>query len=149
TNPEYYFDDRNPSDYRLFGIRYLILPAGGRPPVPSRLAMRSGPYWLWAIDGAGYVQAGQIIGEIPANRTNVGTRSRPLPGSGRAADGAYVSVRYGSGDGGDGRLPAVRSQSSVGPVSAERASLDDGEAAATARMRRPGVVVLSTSYDPG
>ena len=149
TEPEYYFDDRDPSDYRLFGIRYLILPTGGQPPVHARLAMRSGPYWLWTIDSTGYVQAGQIIGEIPANRTNVGTRSRPLLGSGLAADGAYLSVRYGSGGGGDGRLPAVRSQSFAGEVSAERAGLDDGEAAATVRMRRPGVVVLSASYDPG
>jgi hypothetical protein len=28
TDPEYYFDERNPSDYRLFAIHYLILPAG-------------------------------------------------------------------------------------------------------------------------
>ena len=75
TDPEYFFDDRDPSDYRLFGIRYLILPARDQPPVRARLAMRSGPYRLWTIDGAGYVQAGQIIGEISANRTNVGTRS--------------------------------------------------------------------------
>jgi membrane protein YfhO len=149
TDPEYYFADRDPSDYRLFGIRYLILPAGDRPPVPSRLAMRSGPYWLWAIGGTGYVQAGQTIGEIAANRTNVGTRSIPVLSSGLAADGAYLSVRYGPGGGGDGRLPAVRSQSSAGTVSAESADLDNGETAATVRMRRPGVVVLSTSYDPG
>src|SRR5215831_14924368 len=149
TDPEYYFDDRDPSDYRLFGIRYLILPAGGQPSVRARLAMRSGPYWLWAIGGTGYVQAGQTVGEIPANRTNVGTRSRPLLGSGLAGDGAYLSVRYGPGGGADGRLPAVPSQSSAGEVSAERANLGDGEAAATARMRRPGVVVLSASYDPG
>jgi Bacterial membrane protein YfhO len=148
TDPEFYFDDRDLSDYRLNRIRYLFLPARGQPPVRARLAMRSGPYWLWTIDGAGYVQAGQIVGEISANRTNVGTRSRPLLGSGLAADGAYLSVRYGSG-GGDGRLPAVRSQSSAGEVSAERVVLDDGEAAATVRMRRPGVVVLSASYDPG
>jgi hypothetical protein len=111
--------------------------------------MRSGPYWLWTTDGAGYVQAGRIIGEISANRTNVGARSRPVLGSGLAANGAYLSVRYGSGGGGDGRLPAVRSQSSAGAVSAERADLDDGEASATVRMRRPGVAVLSASYDPG
>jgi hypothetical protein len=149
TNPEYYFDDRNPSDYRLFGIRYLILPADGQPPVRARLAMRSGPYSLWTINDASWVQAGQIVGEIPANRTNVGARSRPLLGSGLAADGAYLSVRYGPGGGGDGRLPTVPSQSSAGTVSAESADLDNAEAAATVRMRRPGVVVLSTSYDPG
>jgi uncharacterized membrane protein YfhO len=43
----------------------------------------------------------------------------------------------------------VRSQSSAGAVSAERADFDDGEAAATVQMQRPGVVVLSASYDPG
>jgi hypothetical protein len=148
TGPEYYFDDRDPSDYRLFGIRYLVLPARERPPVPARLTMRSGPYWLWTINGAGYVQAGQIVGEISANRTNVGTRSVPLLHSGLVADGAYLGVRYGSG-GGDGALPTVRSQSSAGTVIAERADLDDGEASATVRMRQPGVAVLSASYDPG
>jgi hypothetical protein len=111
--------------------------------------MRSGPYSLWTIDGAGYVQAGRIVGEISANRTNVGTRSVPLLGSGLAADGAYLGVKYGSGGGGDDPLPTVRSQSSAGTVSAENADLDDGEASATVRMRQPGVVVLSASYDPG
>ena len=43
----------------------------------------------------------------------------------------------------------MRSQSSAGAVRAERADLDDGEASATVRMRRPGVAVLSASYDPG
>jgi hypothetical protein len=28
TDPEYFFDEHNLSDYRLFGIRYLILPVG-------------------------------------------------------------------------------------------------------------------------
>jgi Bacterial membrane protein YfhO len=148
TGPEYYFDDRDPSGYRLFGIRYLILPARDRPPVPARLTMRSGPYWLWTINGGGYVQAGQIVGEISVNRANVGARSVPLLHSGLAADHAYLGVRYGSG-GGDGPLPTARNQSSAGPVIAESAGLDDGEASATVRMRQPGVAVLSASYDPG
>jgi hypothetical protein len=149
TDPEFYFDEQDPSDYRLFGIRYLILPAHNQPPVPARLAMRSGPYWLWTINGDGYVQVGHIVGTISASRTNVGTSSVPLLGSGLAADGAYLAVRYGSGGGGNGPLPTVRSQSSAGTVRAESTDLDDGEAAATVRMRQPGIVVLSASYDPG
>jgi hypothetical protein len=149
TDPEYFFDDRDPSDYLLFGIRYLILPAREQPPVRALLAMRSGPYWLWTVDGAGYVQAGRIVGQISANRANVGARSVQLLRSGLAADGAYLGVRYGSGGDGDGPLPTVRSRSSAAAVSAERADLDDGEAAATVQMQRPGVVVLSASYDPG
>jgi Bacterial membrane protein YfhO len=149
TDPEYFFDDSNPSGYRLFGIRYLILPAGHRPPVPARLAVRSGPYSLWTVNGTGYIQAGRIVGEISADRTNVGTRSGPLLRSGLADDGAYLGVRFGSGGGGHGRLPTARSQSPVGAVSAEHTDLAAGEAAATVEMRQPGVVVLSASYDPG
>jgi hypothetical protein len=148
TGPEYFLDDRDPSDYRLFGIRYLILPARVQPPVPARLAMRSGRYWLWTV-GGGYVQAGRIAGTIPANRANLGARSRPVLGSGLAADGAYLSVRYGAGGGGEGRLPLVRGQSPPGVVRAQHAALEEGEASATLRMRRPGVAVLSASYDPG
>ncbi|MGD0560507.1 MAG: YfhO family protein, partial [Streptosporangiaceae bacterium] len=149
TDPEYYFDEQDPSDYRLFAIRYLILPVSQKPPVPARLAMRSGPYSLWTINGDGYIQVGRIVGEISANRTNIGASSIPLLGSGLAADSAYLGVRYGSGGGGNGQLPTVPSQSSVGTVSAEQANLDDGEASATVRMSQPGVVVLSVSYDPG
>ena len=149
TDPEYYFDESDPSDYRLFGIRYLVLPAGQQPRVPARLAMRSGPYRLWTINGDGYIQAGQLTGRITANRTNIGARSIPLLDSGLAADGDYASVSYGPGDGGDDRLPTARSQSSADVVAAESADLGDGEASATVRMSRPGVVVLSASYDPG
>lgn len=150
TDPEFFLDDRDPSDYRLFGIRYLILPAGKAPPVHARLAMRSGPYGLWTIDGAGYVQAGRIAGQISADRTNVGTRAIPLLRSGLAADGAYLSVRYGSHAGhGAGRVPATRRQPPAGVASAQRADLAHGEASATVRMQRPGVAVLSASYDPG
>jgi hypothetical protein len=149
TDPEYYFNEHDPSDYRLFAIRYLILPAGQQPPVPARLAMRSGPYTLWTINGDGYIQAGQIVGEISANRTNVGTRSVPLLDSGLAANGAYLGVNYGSGGGADGPLPTVRSQSPAGTVNAESTDLGAGEASATVRMRQAGVVVLSASYDPG
>jgi hypothetical protein len=149
TDPEYYFDDRDPSDYRLFGVHYLILPSRDQPPVAARLMIRSGPYWLWTIDGDGYVQVGRIVGEISANRTNVGARSVALLHSGLADDGAYLSVRYGAEGGGDSRLQTVPSQSSAGEVLRERADLDDGEASATVRMRRPGVAVLSASYDPG
>jgi Bacterial membrane protein YfhO len=148
TDPEYLFDDRDSADYRLFGVRYLILAARTEPPVPARLAMRSGPYWLWTIGGAGYVQVGRIVGEISANRANLGARNAALLRSGLAVDGAYLGVRYGSA-GGDGELPTVRSQSSAGTVVAERTDLDEGDASATVRMRRPGVAVLSASYDPG
>jgi len=149
TDPEYYFDDREPSDYRLFGIRYIVLPAGTTPPVRARLAMRSGAYSLWTLPDGGYVQAGRIVGEVSADRGNLGTSSIPLLQSGLAEKGAYLGVRYGSDGDRDSRLPAPPSLAFASTITAERADLAHGEAAATVRMRRPGVVVLSASYDPG
>jgi Bacterial membrane protein YfhO len=149
TDPEYFLDDHDVSDYRLFGIRYLILPAGSRSPVHAQLKLRAGAYSLWTLPGAGYVQAGRIVGEISANRTNVGTRSILLLRSGLADHGAYVSVDYGVNRRGGGRLPTAPSQSPAGAVRAQHADLDDGQATATVQMQRPGIAVLSASYDPG
>jgi hypothetical protein len=87
--------------------------------------------------------------QIETRARERGARSVPLLRSGIAADGAYLRVRYGSDGGGDGRLPTMRSQSPAGAVRAERADLGDGEASATVRMRRPGIAVLSATYDPG
>jgi hypothetical protein len=150
TDPEYYFDERNLSDYWLFGIRYLIIPTGSRPPVPARLEVRAGPYSLWTLPGpAGVLRAGAIVGTLSADRTNIGTHNIPLLNSWLAQAGDYLRVKYGSDGGGDGRVPMVRNQSSAGAVLAERADLRDGEGSATLRMRRPGVAVLSASFDPG
>jgi hypothetical protein len=149
TDPEFYFDERKRSDYRLFGIRYLVLPAGQKPPVPARSVMRSGPYSLWAIPGSGYVQVGRIAGETSANRTNIGTRSIPLLRSDLAADGAYLSVEYRTGASSEGRLPTAPRNSTPGEVGTQHTDLGSGTAIATVRMRQPGVAVLSASYDPG
>ena len=148
TDPEAFFDDRAPSDYRLFGVRYLVLPAGMRPPVTARLLMASGPYRLWTIQGSGYVQTGRIVGEISANRANVGTHSAALLRGGLAADGEYLSVSYGAAGGND-RLPPVPRRAPAGMVRGQSAALTAGLASATVRMRGPGVAVLSASYDPG
>jgi hypothetical protein len=149
TNPESFFDDRASSDYRLFAIRYLVLPAGAHPPVPARLTLRSGPYRLWTIDSAGYVQAGQIVGAIPANRANLGAHSIPLLQSRLADHGAYLSVDYGVSGRADRTLPTPPGHPPAGAVGAQHADLTHGEAAATLQMRRPGVAVLSASFDPG
>lgn len=148
TDPEYFFDERDPSDYRLFAVRYLVLPAGRPPPVRARLTLRSGRYVLWTIAQDGYVQAGRIVGELPADRADVGTRSIPLLHSRLAADGAYLAVRWGQRGSAD-RLPRVRGRSAPGAILAEHADLARGVASATLRLHRPGIAVLSASYDPG
>ncbi len=54
TDPEYHFDEANPGDYPLFGIGYVIVPAGREPPVPAHRVGCSGPYCLWALPDGGF-----------------------------------------------------------------------------------------------
>jgi hypothetical protein len=148
TDPESYFDDHDPSDDRLFAIRYLILPTGRQPPVPARLTRRSGPYQLWTLPDAGYIHAGQIVGQMTADRTNVGAHNIALLHSHLAQHDEYLSVEYGSHSGSD-RLPTPPRQSRTGTVGAQHANLNNGHATATIQTRHPAVAVLSASYDPG
>ena len=150
TDPEYFFDERNLGDYQLFAIRYLILPTGYPPPVPGRLASRAGPYALWTISTAGYVDVGRIVGLVTADRTNIGRRSIAILRSRLPQNGDYLRVSFGRPRGTDQTPPAEpRQQAAAGNVVAETDNLDHGEVTATVRMRQPGVVVLSASFDPG
>jgi hypothetical protein len=155
TDPEGYFDDRDPSDYQLFGVHYLILPTGSRPPVHAQLKLRAGPYSLWTLPGVGgVVQAGTIVGHLTANRTDIGTRTLPVLRSNQAQHERYEQVRFDQS--GLGVFPRSSRSSTVPPpprsatsVVAQADDLTAGRAVATVTMHRSGVVVLSASFDPG
>ena len=49
SQPENYFNPRNLSDYRIFGIRYVLVPRGRMPLVRARLALVSGGLALWVV----------------------------------------------------------------------------------------------------
>jgi hypothetical protein len=149
TDPEYFFDEGNPSDYQLFGIRYLIIPSGYLPPVPARRKLQVGPYSLWTIDGNGYVQVGRVVGELDADRTNIGVRSIPLLRSHLPQNGDYLRVEFGHSAHAAPSLHSESPRPAVGTVTSEAADLAAGHVAATVTMHQPGVVVLSASYDPG
>jgi hypothetical protein len=150
TDPEYYFDERNPSNYRLFGIDYLIIPNGSRPPVPARLELRAGAYSLWTLPGAaGVLHAGAIVGTLSADRTDIGMSSTPLLNSRLAQAGDYLRLAYGQPGHREPRLPQPSPAAPAGTVLSESDQLHQGLVAGSVRMRRPGVVVLSASFDPG
>ena len=94
TDPEYYFDERDPGDYGLFAIHYLILPTGERPPVPAHPELRAGPYALWTLDPGGYIHTGTIVGTLAANRTNIGARSIPTLRSHLTQQERYLRVAF-------------------------------------------------------
>ena len=147
SGPETHFDEVDPSDYVLFAIRYLILPSGWSPPVHARLMIRSGPYSLWRTEVGGYVQVGRQVGEVTADRSDLGARTAPVLRSSLAQNGDYLRVAYG------GRAttaaPAAPTSHATGSVIAESDALDQGFVSAVVRLAQPGLVVLSASFDPG
>jgi hypothetical protein len=149
TDPEYFFDDDDPADYRLFGIHYLIVPSAYLPPVPAKLVTRSGPYSLWTVTTTGYIRVGRVVGRVDADRTNVGERSIPLLRSRLAQHGDYLKVTLDQSGSAGQRPPPAPDGSSVGAVIAEINHLADGEVTATVSMDHPGEVILSASFDPG
>jgi hypothetical protein len=149
TGPEYYFDERNAGNYSLFGIHYLILPAGRLPPIRAHPVLRVGRYALWTAGSVGYIHVGRIVGGLQANHTDLGVRSVPLLHSRLARDGDYLRVAFGGPGGATRPLPRVTRRASVGSVISEADDLRHGRVTTTVRMREPGVVVLSSSFDGG
>ncbi len=152
TDPEFYFDESNPGDYTLFGVRYLLIPEGKRPPVPATLVMKRGPYALWNLPSVGYSFVARAVGVLSANRSDIGTRSVPflrstLPDSNRTL---LVDFDGSASAGGSARRSdSAESTASGGRVVTEHVQLDQGSARVLVRMQERGLVVLSASFDPG
>ena len=149
TGPEDHFDELDPSDFALFGIRYLVLPAGFSPPVPAQLVATAGPYALWTTETGGYVHAGTIVGSLAADRTNLGARTAALLRSRLAESGDYLKIDFGRRGRAHPPLPRPSRGATAGEVTAENDDLEQGAVTATVTMRHPGVVVLSASFDDG
>ena len=153
TDPEYYFDQSNPGDYTLFGVRYLLLPDARRPPVPAILVMTRSPFALWELPSVGYTFIARAVGVLRANRGDIGTRSiaflrSPLPdeNSTLLVDFNGNSVQRGTFATGAGHASSAVPD---GQVVSEQTALDQGSASVRVRMTKPGLVVLSASFDPG
>jgi len=153
TDPEYYFDEANPSDYILFGVRYLILPSMRTPPVAATEVMRRGHYSLWTIKSDGYFDVVETAGTVAADRADVATRTINVLHTNLIAHHRDLIVDYaGSFVRAQKDLrgaSAISSLSAPGAVLSERVDLANGVARCTVDLRRPGIVMLSASFDPG
>lgn len=151
TNPEAYFDQYNAGDYAVFGIHYLLWPAGRRPPVPAtRVAVR-GPFALYTVPSRGLVHVVTTQGVIVANADNLGATTRYwLEGSEPSAS-IYPTIAYdGHAGAPDTASPGAAVTGVPGRVLHETDNVILGETIkATVEMTRPGVVVASASFDRG
>jgi len=149
TDPEYFFDQGNIGDYTIFGVRYILEPAGRRPPVPARLVMLRTPYALWEVKSVDYFHVAKDVGTLAADRSDVGLRSAaylrsPLPGMGEA-----LAVDFAGAHSGISRTGDAYPTRPAGTVISAKAEFDMGTAQAVVRLHERALVVLSTSFDPG
>ena len=99
SQPEYQFDAANASDYSLFGIRYLVLPAShaapslplGRLPV---LLLRNRLLQVYELPASSYFQVADTTGTITANRADIGSQTLPYLRSALPGQRRYLAVAY-------------------------------------------------------
>jgi hypothetical protein len=148
-DPEFYFNERNPGDYALFGIKYLVLPVLMRAPVAAQHVATDGKYSLWQLPGSGYARVVDTVGTVTENRANVGPTSIPFLDSREAAASDYLTVGF---EGSPAPRPTAPDGPLTGPagsIVSESDGLASGEFGLTVQMNRRAVVVLSATYDPG
>ncbi|MDA8297149.1 MAG: YfhO family protein [Actinomycetota bacterium] len=149
TNPEVHFQQDNPGDYSVFGVRFLVLPAAMAPPVPARLVARRGPFALWTRGRARYVSVVDTIAPpIAANRADLGAATAAFLASAAPGQDRYPLVAF---DGARAAAPSSHGTLAGAPgrVLKEQDALAAGRYAATLTARRRAVVLLHSSYDPG
>ena len=150
SDAEPYFDETNPGDYALFGVRFLLLPEGMNPPVPAQFLAKSGPYAMWMLPAVHYLQVVDTVGSISENRTDVGAKSSAFLASTSPGEGRYLTVAYDGGPAATASLrPGATARGPAGSVESVHANLERGTVTATVEARRAAVVLLSASYDPG
>jgi hypothetical protein len=145
------FDEDNPADYPLFGVRYLLLPAGMSTPVPAREVLEDGDYALWQVASSGYVSLVQVTGVISADRADIGSRFGAfLDEVGPHQEWAVRWPGLAVPTGVPASAPLVgTSPPAPGVVDGVQPNLPAGTLRTEVTLRAPAVLLLSVAYDPG
>ena len=150
SDPEVEFDEYNLADYEAFGIRWLILPAGMKPPVPARRFEQQGAYSLWEIPDGGFVHLVETRGSVAATSGDLGSFSAAFLAGLATTDPLYPTVSYESGRPAPGTIGyGPHAPGEPGRVLSESADLADGNVTVKISVIRTCVALLSASYNPG
>jgi hypothetical protein len=150
-DPEIEFDEDDPADYAVFGIRYMLLPTGMEAPVPAQRALIDGNYSLWVIASNSYVDLVQVTGTLSADRADIGSKSLVFMNM-LEANQDWAVQWAGASPPPAPSVPAVQAQlgvASPGRVDSVQASPPEGSFSTEVTMRKPGTLLLSVAYDPG
>jgi hypothetical protein len=150
-DPEIEFDEDDPADYALFGVRYMLLPTGMDAPVPAQRALVHGNYSLWVIASNSYVDLVQVTGTLSADRADIGSKSLVFMDL-LQANQDWAVKWPGAGPPPEPSVPAAQAQlgfASPGTIDSVQASPPESSFSTEVTMDKPGTLVFSVSYDPG
>jgi len=150
-DPEIEFDENNPADYALFGIRYMLLPTGMNAPVPAQRAIVDGNYSLWVIAPNSYIDLVQVTGTLSADRADIGSASLMFLDM-LQVDQDWAVKWPGASPPPTPSVSALQAQlgvASPGTVDSVQASPPEGSFSSEVTMHEPGTLLFSVSYDPG
>ncbi len=145
TDPEAYFNENNPSDYILFGVRYLLLPKGFAPFIKCVHIMTLGNYALWQTP-YGFIHLVTTVGNISLNRKDVGVNSANFLNSNLVSSNKELAVNWNSVA---GPKPQNSPPNLLGSIIQVNPNLVDGRLAAEVDIVHKSILMLTVSYDPG
>jgi hypothetical protein len=149
TDNEAYFNQNDLADYRLYNVRYVLMPAGMQPPVAATLIASSGRHRLWLVSTTGYLQVVDTAGIVAANRADMATQMQPYLNSTFFNHGQLATVAFNGGAAAAPTLPIGASPTtSPGSSSDVLVEAADGYFAGEVSAVRTATVVLKATYDP-
>jgi MMP 1-O-methyltransferase len=150
SDAEMLFDERNPADYDLFNVRYLILPSDRPPPIQAKLILRQGRHTLWEAQTSGYLEVVDTTWPpIVEDHASIASHAVSFLESQQVARHEYPTVAFNGADAAAPSLmPGVVPQGPAGRVEHQVSSPADGTFKGEIVANRVAVVLLKASYDP-
>ncbi|MDQ1511073.1 MAG: hypothetical protein QOG50_2917 [Actinomycetota bacterium] len=150
SDVEVRFDDSNAAQFNLFNIRWVILPVVKKPAVPATPVRTQGQWQLWSIPTTGYLQVVDTSPAIDADRTNIGQRTSSFLSSPFPARGLIPVIAFAGAKGAPPTDPSYASlPGRAGDVTIQYDRPDDGIFGGQVNVKRPSVVMLKATFDPG
>lgn len=145
TAPEVLFDETNPAHYDLFGVRYVLTPAGRRPAVEAEYLGGAGRHRLWQVGNVGYTAVVATAGVITADRASLADASRALL-AGLEEDQPLPIVAYHGEPAPAPTEGATAGGEEAGLVRSADVNLDNGEITTAVTANRHAAVLAKVSY---
>ena len=150
SDVEVRFDDTSAAQFNLFNIRWVILPKEDKPPVPATPVRTQGRWQLWSIPTTGYLQVVDTTPAIEADRTNIRQRTASFLSSPFPARGQIPVIAFAGGTAAPPTDPTYASlPGKPGAVTVQHDRPDDGVFGGEVDVKRPSVVMLKATFDPG